>query len=142
VTTGPSATAIDLIRTELDELKAQLRWMKRSTSLLPTEGYVDTKQIVGDRRSGTPGVLPISESLWWDGVRNGKYPKGFKHGGRTFWRAQDIRTLLAQIETEGADLDRPTRFESHRARFDKPVNDALKAHQVCKDRRERRATNE
>ena len=65
--------------------------------VLPAEGFVDTKQIIGDRRNKIPGVLPISPSTWYEGQRTGKYPKGIKHGARTLWPVQQIRELLDEI---------------------------------------------
>lgn len=43
------------------------------------------------------GVLPISKSTWWEGVRTGRYPQPMKLGPRiTVWRAEDIDRLLAE----------------------------------------------
>lgn len=62
------------------------------TESLPTEGFVRIKQILR--------VLPIGKSTWWLGVKEGKYPQPVKHGRCTFWRVEDIRKLIAQIEGE------------------------------------------
>jgi len=53
--------------------------------------------ILGDKNSGAIGVLPISQSAWFLGVRTGIYPKPVKVGRRSFWRASDIRELLTKI---------------------------------------------
>lgn len=47
-------------------------------------------------------VFPVSKSTWWAGVKAGKYPKPVKHGGSTFWRAEDIHALIESIEKEAA----------------------------------------
>lgn len=47
-------------------------------------------------REGAQGILPISESTWWQGVRAGRFPKPVRLGPRIVaWRAEDIRELLA-----------------------------------------------
>ena len=60
----------------------------------PITGFLDIPKILA--------VIPISKSSWWAGVKSGKYPKPIKHGGRTFWKAQDIQDLIESIEKEGA----------------------------------------
>ena len=75
---------------------------KNFIPVLPAEGFVDTKQIIGDRKNHIPGVLPISPSTWYEGQRTGKYPKGIKHGARTFWPVGQIRELLDEINIHSA----------------------------------------
>jgi len=39
--------------------------------------------------------VPVSRSSWWQGVREGRYPKPIKLSPRvTAWRTMDIRTLI------------------------------------------------
>lgn len=53
--------------------------------------YVRLHSIVGDRKSGTPGMLPIGASTWWAGVKKGRYPAPVKLGPRiTAWRLEDV----------------------------------------------------
>tara|TARA_R110002073_G_scaffold67393_2_gene167968 strand:+ start:18639 stop:18821 length:183 start_codon:yes stop_codon:yes gene_type:complete len=41
------------------------------------------------------GVLPISRSTWWEGVRSGRYPKPVRLGIRILaWRLADIEQLM------------------------------------------------
>lgn len=82
-------------------------------SALPDTGYLRLAQIVnrptvkaskGKRtrlpRSATAGVIPISASAWWRGVKDGDYPQPVKLGANTTaWRVEDIRAL---IESMGA----------------------------------------
>ncbi|MBT7953303.1 MAG: AlpA family transcriptional regulator [Gammaproteobacteria bacterium] len=74
--------------------------------VLPSEGFVDTKQIIGDRRNNIPGVLPISASTWHEGRRTGRYNlKEIKHGGRTLFPVEGedgVRALLERIRNESA----------------------------------------
>ncbi|TXH12058.1 MAG: AlpA family phage regulatory protein [Hyphomicrobiaceae bacterium] len=61
----------------------------------PRTGLVRLKQILAPR-----GPIPVSRSTWWEGVRNGKFPKPVKISTRaTAWRAEDVRRLF---EKEGA----------------------------------------
>ena len=48
-----------------------------------------------------PAVLyffPVSKSAWWQGIVEGRYPRGVKLSPRvTAWKAEDIRTLIEQV---------------------------------------------
>ena len=60
---------------------------------LPEEGFVRLNQICNCK--GVPGIIPVSKSSWWSGVRDGRFPKPVKLGKRTTaWRVQDIRALI------------------------------------------------
>lgn len=63
---------------------------------LPMEGYVRLSQIIGNRADGTPPIVPVSRSTWWEGVRTGRYPQPVRTLGPriTAWRVADIRRLL------------------------------------------------
>ena len=47
-------------------------------------------------RAAIPGLIPIGPTQWWEGVREGRFPKPVKFpGGRTaLWRVEDIRQLI------------------------------------------------
>lgn len=62
---------------------------------IPAEGFLRLKQIIGDRKTGTPAIVPVSSTQWWEGCRSGRFPKPLKLGPRTtVWRASDIRALV------------------------------------------------
>lgn len=68
---------------------------------LPTIGFLRLPQIIGtpaNRQRGTQattGLIPVSKSTWWAGVRTGRYPQPVKIGERcTAWRVEDIRALI------------------------------------------------
>lgn len=72
---------------------------------LPETGFLRLSQIVGkpadpaNGRPAVPGLIPVSRSTWWAGVRAGRYPQPVKIGERcTAWRAEDIRALIASAE--------------------------------------------
>jgi predicted DNA-binding transcriptional regulator AlpA len=42
-----------------------------------------------------PGIIPISRSSWYAGVRKGRFPRPVKLGPRTSaWREADIEALI------------------------------------------------
>lgn len=65
---------------------------------LPSEGFATLKQIIGDKEKGLPGVIPVSRTTWWRGVKSGAYPKPVNTGGSCLgWRVEDIRSLITEI---------------------------------------------
>jgi hypothetical protein len=67
---------------------------------LPEVGYLRLPQIIGDpnQQPPIPPIIPIGKSTWWQGVRDGRYPKPIKIGARaTAWRVEDIRALIERL---------------------------------------------
>jgi prophage regulatory protein len=59
-------------------------------------GFLRVWQIVGCRKRGAAPLIPISPSAWWQGIREGRYPKGILLGPRTrVWTAESILKLIA-----------------------------------------------
>ncbi|HYW75311.1 MAG TPA: AlpA family phage regulatory protein [Gammaproteobacteria bacterium] len=70
---------------------------------LPETGYLRLPQIIGNPKAGIPPLIPVSKSTWWQGIKDGRFPKPVKIGPRvTAWRAEDIRALLAQLAEQQA----------------------------------------
>jgi predicted DNA-binding transcriptional regulator AlpA len=66
---------------------------------LPESGFLRLPQILGDSKHGIPPLIPVSRTTWWAGVRDGRFPKAVRLGKNcTMWRAEDIRTLIANAE--------------------------------------------
>lgn len=64
---------------------------------LPDESLVRGELIYGDPKAKPPkpGVLPISRSTWWAGVKAGRFPQPVKLGPRiTAWKTSEIRALI------------------------------------------------
>jgi predicted DNA-binding transcriptional regulator AlpA len=60
---------------------------------LPIDSFLRLKQIVGTKT--TPGIIPVSKSSWWAGVKDGRFPQPVKLGKRTtVWRMSDIKKLI------------------------------------------------
>ena len=49
-------------------------------------------------RRGTPAIIPVKKSCWWDGVRNGRFPAPVKLGRCTVWRVEDIKALIELLK--------------------------------------------
>lgn len=62
---------------------------------LPETGYVRLPTILS--------VFPVGRSTWWQGVKDGRYPRPVKLSERvTCWRVEDIRQLLARSYEKAA----------------------------------------
>lgn len=60
----------------------------------PRTGLVRLSQIIAPI-----GPIPVSKSTWWQGVRDGRFPKPLKLGPRTtVWRVEDIRALFEDAD--------------------------------------------
>ena len=47
-------------------------------------------------------LIPISKSAWWQGCKEGRFPKPIKLGPRTSaWRSSDIRAAFPAIRSGG-----------------------------------------
>lgn len=56
----------------------------------PRTGLVRLAQILAPS-----GPIPVSKSTWWQGVKDGRFPKPHKLGPRTtVWRVEEIRALF------------------------------------------------
>jgi prophage regulatory protein len=60
---------------------------------LPETGFVRLPAILAPR-----GPIPVGKSTWWQGVKDGRFPKPVKLGPKTTaWRVEDIRALIARL---------------------------------------------
>jgi prophage regulatory protein len=63
--------------------------MKHENSF-PLTGFVRLSQILSPI-----GPIPVSKSTWWQGVKDGRFPRPQKLGPRTtVWKAEDVRALF------------------------------------------------
>ncbi len=70
---------------------------------LPSEGFLRLKQIIGDKKTNTPALIPISRSVWWNGIKSGRFPAGVKLSPRTTgWPVESIRALMAEMSNHQA----------------------------------------
>lgn len=60
---------------------------------LPETGFVRLPVIIAPA-----GPIPVSKSTWWQGVKDGRFPKPVKLGAKTTaWRVEDIRDLIQRL---------------------------------------------
>jgi predicted DNA-binding transcriptional regulator AlpA len=67
---------------------------------VPAHGFLRKRDIIGDRKANPPilGILPVSDSTWRRGVKEGRYPAPVKLGARAVaWRVEDIRRLVSDL---------------------------------------------
>jgi len=59
---------------------------------LPETGYVRLPAVLA--------VIPVSKSTWWNGIKEGRYPKPTKKFGPKIaaWDVRDIRALIDSAE--------------------------------------------
>lgn len=68
----------------------------KDNSQFPREGFVRLSQILAPN-----GPIPVSKSTWWQGVKDGHFPKPKKLATRvTVWKAEDICALFEGKEDE------------------------------------------
>jgi len=72
--------------------------MATVSNQLPETGFLRIWQIVGNKKTNIPALIPISRTSFLNGVKSGKYPKPVKLGERTTaWRVEDIRNLIVSF---------------------------------------------
>ncbi len=55
-------------------------------------------EIIGDRKRGIPGIIPMSRAAWYLGIKEGRYPKPVKLSEKTSaWRSEDIEALVERL---------------------------------------------
>ena len=63
---------------------------------IPETGFLRLPQVLE--------VIPVGKTIWWEGVKSGRYPKSVKLSPRcTAWRAEDIRELVKRISEQPAE---------------------------------------
>lgn len=62
------------------------------------EGFLKLADIIGDKEGDIPTLIPVSRSLWLEGVASGLYPAPVKISKRRIaWRGSDILELIEKI---------------------------------------------
>jgi len=70
----------------------------QSMVTLPETGFLRLPQIIGNKKTGTPAIIPVCKSTWYAGVKSGRYPKPVRLSKRSSaWRVEDIRQLIDEV---------------------------------------------
>ncbi len=65
---------------------------------LPQTGFLRLKDVIGDKKTDTPALIPVSKASWYKGSREGRFPKGIKLGPRTtVYPVEAVRQLIASM---------------------------------------------
>ena len=73
---------------------------------LPETGYLRISHIIGNNKINPPipAIIPVGKSTWWQGVKDGRFPKPIKLGVRTTaWRVEDIKALIINYAYQNSE---------------------------------------
>jgi len=65
--------------------------------ILEESVYLRIDHIVGNKKKGIVGLLPLGRTSFLDRVRRGEYPKNIKVGRSSLWRTSDIKKLIIEL---------------------------------------------
>jgi len=69
--------------------------MPEREAIMNSERLLRIADIIPPKNSTQQRMVPVSRSTWWQGVKDGRFPKPVKLGPRTTcWRESDIKDLL------------------------------------------------
>lgn len=72
-----------------------------ATEAIAPHAYLRVSDITRNRRTGTPGLLPVTASTWWAWVKAGKAPAPIKlSSGCTVWRHADVIAFAESLAKE------------------------------------------
>ena len=73
-----------------------------SSEVIASRAYLRVSEIANNRRTGAPGMLPVSASTWWAWVKSGKAPAPIKLSpGVTVWRSSDVANFAESLAGDG-----------------------------------------
>lgn len=74
------------------------------TKAAATRAYLRVSDITRNRRTGVPGLLPVTTSTWWAWVKAGKAPAPIKLSrGCTVWRESDVLEFAESLAKGGVE---------------------------------------
>lgn len=74
-----------------------------SSEVIASRTYLRVSEIANNRRTRTPGIVPISAATWWAWVKAGKAPQPIRlSAGVTVWRAADVLAFAESLAGDAA----------------------------------------
>jgi hypothetical protein len=65
---------------------------------MSTQRFYRIWDVIGNRKRGIPGIIPMSRASWYQGIKNGRFPKPVKLSEKSSaWRSEDIDALVKRI---------------------------------------------
>jgi predicted DNA-binding transcriptional regulator AlpA len=69
-----------------------------SSEVVAPRTYLRISEIANNRRTGAPGIIPVSAATWWAWVKSGKAPAPIKlSAGVTVWRSADVTAFAESL---------------------------------------------
>jgi len=69
-----------------------------STEAIASRAFLRVSEIANNRRTGSPGIIPVSAATWWAWSRTGKAPQPIRlSAGVTVWRAADVLAFAEKM---------------------------------------------
>ena len=60
--------------------------------------FLRIDDVIGSKKKGVSGIIPMSRSNWYQGISEGRYPAGVKLSERSIaWRSTDIESLVTKL---------------------------------------------
>jgi len=76
----------------MDVTTSQTPNLAQNAIMVPLHGFLRLGQVLH--------LIPIGKTTWWDGIKEGRYPKPVKLSDRTTaWRVEDILNLIEDISS-------------------------------------------
>lgn len=62
-------------------------------------------EIIGNRKKGIPPIVPVSRSSWYNGIKEGRYPRPIRLSSRsTAWLSTDIEELISRLTSDSKEV--------------------------------------
>ena len=69
-----------------------------STEVITTRVYSRVSEIANNRRTGVPGIIPVSAATWWAWVKAKKAPQPIRlSAGVTVWRTAQVLAFAESL---------------------------------------------
>jgi prophage regulatory protein len=89
-------TANPLIR-EIRALRERIENMEGKDGQ-QADGLYRIVEIIGDKKKGISGIIPMGRTAWYRGIKEGRYPKPVKLSVRSVaWTSKDISDLISRL---------------------------------------------